>query len=78
TLRTVLAVESVLQEANTLLNREQIKERLPTKIQHQTLNIILEYLEESGKIFIGSKGILWTHNESPKFRKLAEKSVQVR
>lgn len=78
TLRTVFAVERVLKEANTLLNREQIKKRLPAKIQHQTLNLILGYLEESGKIFIGEKGILWTHNESPKFRKLAEESTQVR
>ncbi|MFH1545023.1 MAG: hypothetical protein ABIE23_02975 [archaeon] len=78
TLKTVLAVEDVLKNSKGLLNREEIKERLPTKIHHQTLNLILEYLEESGKIFIGKKGILWTYNESPKFKKLLEKSIQVR
>lgn len=77
-LKTVLEVEKVLKTAKILLNKEQIKERLPAKIMHQTLNVILDYLEDSGKILVSPKGILWTHNESPKFRKLVEKSVRVR
>ncbi|MFH1752037.1 MAG: hypothetical protein ABH821_03825 [archaeon] len=78
TLKTVLSVEKVLKNANNLLSREQIKEKLPTKIQHQTLNLIIEYLEESGKVFIGKKGVVWTHNKNPKFLKLLEQSTQVR
>ena len=78
TLKTVLAVESVLKNANALLNKEQIKSRLPTKTQHMTLNLILDYLEDSGKIFVSEKGVLWTFNENKKFRDLLEKSVQVK
>ncbi len=77
-LKTVLEVEKVLKSSNTLLNKEQIKERLPAKIMHQTLNVILDYLEDSGKILATGKGIIWTFNESPKFRELKEKSVRVR
>lgn len=64
-LKTVLMVERVLQDADTLLTREQLKKRLPMKVMHQTLNVVLQYLEESGKIMDGRKGILWTHNPSP-------------
>ncbi len=78
TLKTVLAVEEVLKKAEKALNKEQIKSKLPTKIQHQTLNLILNYLEDSGKIFVGKKGVLWTYNPSRKLKKAIEKGTQVR
>jgi sulfur transfer complex TusBCD TusB component (DsrH family) len=77
TLKTVLMIERTLQKAETVISKSELKRRLPTQIMHQTLNLILEYLEESGKIFIGSKGITWVHNENPKFKKLLEKAVRV-
>ena len=43
-LKTVLMIEDVLKNANTLLTREQLKKKLPVKIMHQTLNVILKYL----------------------------------
>ena len=62
-------VEDVLKKANNLLTREQLKKRLPTKIMHQTLNVILKYLEDGGKILDGRKGILWIYDPSPKLDK---------
>jgi len=78
TLKTVLAVESVLKNADIVLSREKIKERLPTKIQHQTLNLILAYLEDSGKILIGEKGILWTYNPSKKLKNAIKEGTRAR
>ena len=78
TLKTVLSIENVLKNSNEPLNKEEIKRRLNTKIHHMTLNLILDYLEESGKVFIGKKGIEWTFNENPRFKKLYNKSIQVR
>lgn len=78
TLKTVLSIESVLKNANGPLRKEMIKNKLKTKIHHMTLNLILDYLEESGKIFIGKDGVQWTFNENPKFKKLLNKSIQVR
>ncbi len=78
TLKTVLAVENILKDADTPINKEEIKRRLNTKIHHLTLNLIIKYLEESGKIFIGKDGIQWTFNEDPKFKRLFDKAVQVR
>ncbi|MCK5017718.1 MAG: hypothetical protein KAS32_11705, partial [Candidatus Peribacteraceae bacterium] len=59
------------------MTREQLKKKLPTKIMHQTLNVILEYLEESGKIIDGRKGILWVHNTSQKLDKAIEEGVEL-
>jgi hypothetical protein len=64
-----LMIESVLKKANTIMTREQLKRKLPNKIMHQTLNIALKYLEDSGKILDGRKGILWIYNPSPKLDK---------
>lgn len=76
-LKTVLMVEKTLKKANKLLSREQLKEKLPKKIMHQTLNIILEYLEESGKIMDGRKGILWIYNPSAKLDKAIKEGVEL-
>ncbi len=75
-LKTVLMVEKVLKKSD-LLNREQLKKKLPTKIMHQTLNVILNYLEESGKIMDGRKGILWIHNSSEKLKKAISEGIEL-
>lgn len=76
-LKTVLVVESVLKRADGLLTREEIKKRLPNKIMHQTLNVILKYLEDSGKILDGRKGILWIYNPSPKLQKAINEGMEL-
>ncbi len=76
-LRTVLIIEKLLQESETIVSKAELKRRLPTQIMHQTLNLVLEYLEKSGKILIGSKGITWIDTPSPKLRSLLEKAVRV-
>jgi hypothetical protein len=76
-LKTVFMVETTLKKAKNLLTREQLKKKLPTKIMHQTLNVILNYLEESGKILDGRKGILWIYNRSPKLDRAIKEGVEV-
>ncbi len=76
-LKTVLMVEYVLKKANNLMTREELKKKLPTKIMHQTLNVILKYLEDSGKIIDGRKGILWIYNPSPKLDKAIREGVEL-
>ena len=70
-------VENILKKANNLLTREQLKKKLEKKVMHQTLNIILGYLEDSGKILDGRKGILWIYNSSPKLEEAIKKGVEV-
>lgn len=76
-LKTMLMVEKILREAETTINREEIKRRLPTKIMHQTLNLILDYLEKRGMIIDSHKGILWIYNPSPKLKKAIEKGREI-
>ncbi|MBU3913541.1 MAG: hypothetical protein KKB21_01330 [Nanoarchaeota archaeon] len=76
-LRTMLMVERILKESETVIDREEIKRRLPTKIMHQTLNVILYYLEEKGMIIDGHKGILWIYNPSQKLRRAIEMAREI-
>ena len=76
-LKTVLMVENTLRKANKLLSRETLKHKLPKKVMHQTLNLILKYLEDSGKILDGRKGILWIYNPSPKLDKVIKEGIRL-
>lgn len=76
-LKTVLMVEKALKEAELALTREELKKQLPTQIMHQTLNVILEYLEERGLIIDGHKGILWTHNDSPQLLDAIRRGTEI-
>jgi len=76
TLKTVLLVENLLMSADKAMSREEIKRKLEGRVMHQTLNLILRYLEESGKIFIGKKGIIWIYNPSKKLQKEIGKGVE--
>ena len=69
-LKTVLMVERALKNAEQILTKKQINEALENKVMWQTMEVILKYLEESGKIIIGKRGILWIYNENPLMKKL--------
>ena len=70
-------VEETLKEANDLVTREQLKNMLPKKIMHQTLNVVLKYLEDGGKILDGRKGILWIYNPSKKLDDAIKRGIQL-
>ena len=76
-LKTMLMVEKALKDAETVLTREELKKRLPVQIMHQTLNVVLEYMEQRGLILDGHKGILWTHNDSPKLREAISQGTEI-
>jgi len=68
---------TILREADKMIDREELKRRLPSKIMHQTLNLILKYLEEKGMIIDSHKGILWIYNPSPKLKKAIENAREI-
>jgi len=76
-LKTMLMVERILREADIMISREELKRRLPNKIMHQTLNLILKYMENRGLIIDSHKGILWIYNPSPKLEKAIEKGREI-
>jgi len=77
-LKTVLMVEDLLKKSDGPITRAEIKRKLPVEIMHQTLNVVLRYLEEKGMIYDGRKGITWLYNPDPKFQEMLRKSVKVR
>ena len=76
-LNTVLMVEGVLKEAGEVISLAELKRRLPKKVMHQTLLTILDYLQISGKIIIGTKGILWVFAERKELDELIKKGTEI-
>ncbi|PIU21284.1 MAG: hypothetical protein COT15_03170 [Candidatus Diapherotrites archaeon CG08_land_8_20_14_0_20_34_12] len=78
TLNTVLMVENVLENMNeTVIKVAELKRRLPKKVNHNTLKVILEYLEESSKITVSLKGITWIHNQNKNLRNAIGKGLEL-
>src|SRR3989344_4921943 len=75
-LKTVLMVEKVLRSAETAITRTELKEKLPKEIMHQTLNLILQYLEERGMLADTHKGIIWLYNPSLKLNRAISKGAE--
>jgi len=68
-LKTVLEVEEVIKNAKLPLTRYQIIKKLKNKIMKQTLNVIIDYLDNKGIIFDSKKGIFWTYQPKEKLDK---------
>ena len=66
TLSTVRMVEQALKQADSIITIAELKRKLPRQVNHTTLKVILEYLEESNKIAVSLKGITWIHNDNIK------------
>ncbi len=77
TLNTVLMVEDILKEAGELITIAELKRRLPKQVMHNTLLQILDYLQYSGKIIIGTKGVLWIYMERKELKELISKGLEV-
>jgi len=77
TLNTVLMVENLLIKAGEPIKIAELKRRLPKKVMHQTLLKILDYLQYSGKIIMGTKGILWIYTDSKKLKELINKGTEI-
>ncbi|HIH20586.1 TPA: hypothetical protein HA244_04935 [Candidatus Micrarchaeota archaeon] len=77
TLNTVLMVEKALKEARQVLKLSELKRRLPRQVMHGTLLHILDYLQESGKILITTKGILWCYRPPAEMERLKRNTLEL-
>ncbi len=77
-LSTVLMVEDTLQKMDeSVITIAELKRRLPREVNHNTLKIILEYLEKSNKIAVTLRGITWVHNTNPNLRKAISTGLEL-
>jgi hypothetical protein len=60
TLESVLMVERVAKQHSGELGPYQLWQKLPRQMSYQTLQYILRYLEESGKLLMHDGKIIWT------------------
>ncbi|MBR9678244.1 MAG: hypothetical protein GOU97_03070 [Nanoarchaeota archaeon] len=77
TLNTLLMVEDVLKKQGELTKISKLKELLPRKVMHSTLLTILNYLQISGKIVIGTKGVLWVFAERKELDDLIRRGIEL-
>ena len=78
TLNTVIMAEETLKNSeNSVMTIAELKRKLPRQVNHNTLMLILEYLEKSGKIAVGLKGITWIYTDSKTLKELIKKGTEV-
>ena len=61
-LDTILMVEEAIKKAKEYPSKRKLWISLKKKVMYQTFNVILSYLEESGKIMIKDGSIIWIWN----------------
>ncbi len=76
TLKTIVMVEDTLKNTD-LITLAKLKKTLPKKVMHQTLIQILDYLQISGKILIGTKGILWIYTPREELERLKREGIEM-
>lgn len=78
TLNTVIMVEDTLKKMNeSVISVAELKRRIPRQVNHITLMTILEYLERSGKIVAGLKGITWVYTDRKVLNNLIKRGTEV-
>jgi len=77
-LDTVLMVERAIKESGTYPSKRQLWKSLPRKMQYQTFERIIDYLESSNKIILHGRSIVWVFPDNPKLKKLIEESVRLK
>ena len=77
-LDTVLMVEKAIRESEEYPTMFQLSRSLPKSIMYQTLKVIIDYLEESGKIAIKNKQIIWIWDPEGVKKLTQNKSLRIK
>jgi len=78
TLNTIIMVEQTFKKMKeSVISIAELKRRLPRQVNHNTLMLILEYLERSNKIAVTLKGITWIKNANPNLRKAIIEGMEI-
>jgi len=78
TLDSVIMVEETIQKYSQECGKYQLWKKLPRKMMYQTFLVILNYLQESGKIIVDKDGcIIWTYNPK-RIKKLISEGLVVK
>ncbi len=71
-------VEKTIQKYSQEYGKYQVWKKLPRKMMYQTFQVILDYLEKSGKIIIDGDGcVIWTWDPEV-IKKIISKGLKLR
>jgi len=77
-LNTVIMVENTLKNMEeSVITVAELKRKLPRQVNHNTLKVILEYLEVSNKIVVTMRGITWIYNPNPNLQKAIAEGLEL-
>ncbi len=77
-LNTVIMVENTLKNMEeSVITIAELKRKIPRQVNHNTLKVILEYLEISNKIVVTMRGITWIHNPNPNLQKAIAEGLEL-
>jgi len=77
-LNTVIMVEDTLKNMNeSVITIAELKKKLPKQVNHNTLKVILEYLEKSNKIAVTLRGITWIDNPNQNLKKAIARGLEL-
>ena len=71
-------VEKAIRESEEYPTMFQLSRSLPKSIMYQTLKVIIDYLEESGKIAIKNKQIIWIWDPEGVKKLTQNKSLRIK
>jgi hypothetical protein len=77
TLNTVMMVEKVLQVAKEIIKISELKRRLPKQVMHSTLIQVLDYLQESGKVLLTTKGVVWIYRPPAELERMKQMGLEI-
>ena len=78
TLNTVMMVEKTMEDMDeSVFSIADIKRKLPKQVNHNTLMVIMDYLEKSNKIFVSLRGISWIENPNQNLKKAVSKGMEL-
>ena len=71
-------VEKTVEKYSQECGKYQLWKKLPKKMMYQTFQVILDYLQNSGKIWIDKEGcVIWTYDPEG-IKKLISTGVKLR
>ena len=77
-MNTTIMVEDTLKNVpESVISVAELKRMLPRQVNHNTLMVILQYLEESSKIAVTLKGITWIHNTNRNLRESIGRGLEL-
>lgn len=77
TLDTIQMVEETIKNMEgSVMTMAELKQKLPRKVNHNTLKLILKYLERSHKIIADLEGIIWVYTSQKTFDRMMKEGVE--